>query len=245
MQSKARVHLQCPSPTHRLPRKSGLRRVGVSAFSPPHARRATDGRRCSIDRIDRFVAKMAVGKALFAWPIAVGGCHSAAVGTAVGGVPSASTALFFRVRRCGPARLSGIGSYGTVGASSRFADPSDLTLRIIRRTLPNAACSTVDSLCHTLPIPQHICLCGISIHLGVLILRRLRRTLQRTLQRAIWVIILEQRQHSGTYACVFLCNTYPYTPFFPHFCYYFHLFGPLPPTNGAFVARPQYGMGRV
>ena len=41
---------------------------------------------------------------------------------------------------------------------------------------------------------------------GVLILRRvrhMRRALQRTLRRAIWVIILEQRQYSGTYTHAF------------------------------------------
>ena len=43
----------------------------------------------------------------------------------------------------------------------------------------------------------------------------------------------------------FLCNVYPCTPFPPYFCNSFYLFGPLPPTNGALVARPQYGMGRV
>ena len=32
---------------------------------------------------------------------------------------------------------------------------------------------------------------------------------------------------------------------FPCFCCYFYLFGPLPLTIGALVARPQYGMGRV
>ena len=58
--------------------------------------------------------------------------------------------------------------------------------------------------------------------MGLLILRRLR-----CLRRAIWVIILEERHHSGAYTHAFLCNVYPYTP--PHFCYYFYLFGPLTP----------------
>ena len=39
--------------------------------------------------------------------------------------------------------------------------------------------------------------------MGVLILRHLRRALRRTLRRAIWVIILEQRQYSGTHTHVF------------------------------------------
>ena len=43
----------------------------------------------------------------------------------------------------------------------------------------------------------------------------------------------------------FLRNANPYMLFFSYFCYYFYLFGLLPPTNGALVARPQYGMGRA
>ena len=39
----------------------------------------------------------------------------------------------------------------------------------------------------------------------------------------------------------FLWNVYPCAPFFPYFCYYFYLFGPLPPTNGALVAQPNWG----
>ena len=72
-----------------------------------------------------------------------------------------------------------------------------------------------------------ICKTGRLRALGVLILWHLRR--------AIWVIILEYKQYSGTYTHAFLCNIYPYTPFPPYFCYYSYLFGPLPPTNGAFV----------
>ena len=52
--------------------------------------------------------------------------------------------------------------------------------------------------------------------------------------------------HPGTEAilwykhtCIFLCNVYPYTPLLPYFCYHFYFFGPLPPTNGAFFARPR------
>ena len=51
-------------------------------------------------------------------------------------------------------------------------------------------------------------------------------------------IVVHTRMH-------FLCNVYPYTPFSPSFCYYSYLFWPLPPTNGAFVDRLQYGIGRV
>ena len=56
--------------------------------------------------------------------------------------------------------------------------------------------------------------------------------------KAIWYIWY-------IHTCFFLCNVYPYTPSFPLLLLLSYIFGPLPPTNGAFVACPQYGMGRV
>ena len=55
--------------------------------------------------------------------------------------------------------------------------------------------------------------------MGVLILRRLRH-----LRRTIWVIILEQRQYSGTYT-----HAYPYTPFPPYFVAILTFWGLFPP----------------
>ena len=57
----------------------------------------------------------------------------------------------------------------------------------------------------------------------MLIVRRLRH-LRRTLRRTTWAIILEYRQHSGTYTHAFLCNIYPYTPFPPDFSNFFFTF---------------------
>ena len=75
--------------------------------------------------------------------------------------------------------------------------------------------------------------------MGVLILRH-------TLRHTIWVIILyiiilEHRQYSGAYTHPCFIQRIPlYTFFSP--CDYFYLFGPLPPINGALVARPPYEM---
>ena len=52
-------------------------------------------------------------------------------------------------------------------------------------------------------------------------------------------------QFSGMYTHAFFMQHIPLHTPSPCFCYHFYLFWPLPPTNGALVARPQYGMGRV
>ena len=59
--------------------------------------------------------------------------------------------------------------------------------------------------------------------MGVLILRPLRH-----LRRAIWVIILEQRQYSGTYTHAFFIERAPLYAFFSYFVTIFTFYGLFP-----------------